>query len=95
DDDGMELQFDDGDRALVPPSELARLEFPEGAEIQARIDRELRYLPAIVLKQKGNALLLRLPDLADSQASEDVTIWTSVAMVRIDRAATVAWLRRN
>jgi DNA repair protein Crb2 Tudor domain len=83
----FELQFDDGDRSLVLASDIARLEFPEGIVIQARVGRDLRYLPATVLKQRGSALLLRFPN--------DVELWMSTALMRTLHEASRDWLMRN
>ena len=91
----FELQFDDGDRSMVSASEIAKLEFPTGAKIHSRISSELAYVPAAVLKQQGSALLLRISKEIMANASKDIEIWTSVAMVRIDRSTTGDWLRRN
>jgi len=82
-----EIQFDDGDRSLVPPSDIAALEFPDGAAVQARINRDLRYLPATILKVRGSALLLHLP--------QEIELWTSMAVVRTDREASLDWVTRN
>jgi hypothetical protein len=91
----LELQFEDGDRSLVTSSNIVKLEFPRGANIHARIGRDLSYLPATVVRQQGSALLLRFAKELIVDAIEDIEVWTSVAMVRIDRAATEDWLRRN
>ena len=83
----FELQFDDGDRSLVPLSDIARLEFSEGTVVQARLGRDLCYLPATVLKQQGSALLLRFP--------EDIDAWTSVTLVRTNHDASRGWFTPN
>jgi hypothetical protein len=74
-DDQIELQFDDGDRAVVLQEDLSPLQFPAGTIVQARIDRDLRYIPATVLEQRGQALLLRFPN--------DAEMWTSICLVRV------------
>lgn len=87
DDDQLEVQFDDGDRSMVPLSDVMRPEFPEGSGVQARLGRDLRYYPALVVRQRGAALLLRF--------TNDAEVWTSAALVRTVRQTTRPWYDPN
>ena len=63
DDDIAFIRFDDGDRGLIPLSELCPIAVKPGTIVQARRDRsELRYEPATVLDVDGEQLRLRYED---------------------------------
>ncbi len=63
DEDIAFIRFDDGDRALIPLTELSPIAIRPGTVIQCRRDRaELRYEPATVLDVEGEELRVRYSD---------------------------------
>ncbi len=71
--------FDDGEDALLPAAELARLEWQAGDRVFVRAATSRAYTAATVSGKDGDALQVRFDDGRQE--------WTSAARLRVDPAA--------
>ena len=72
-----EIQYDDGDRSMVPCSEVRPLAIGVGTRVYGRWRADVYYYPGRVTEQRGAAIHI---DYDDGDAE-----WTTVSMVRIHR----------
>ena len=72
------IGFDDGERAWVTTDGLAPLDVSEGTRVFGRWQGAPAYYPGTVAEQDGERLRIQYDD-GDEE-------WTTVAMVRVERA---------
>ncbi len=77
---GLEVYFDDGDHASVPPDKVKRVDIDVGGRVFARWQGGPAYYPARVVGKDGDKILVRYDDTGEEEK-------TTISLVRVRPSA--------